>query len=575
MPIHNADIAAVFDEIADLLELDEANPFRIRAYRNASRTVQELGQDARELVDKGSDLDELPGIGKELAAKIVEIVQTGHCQALEKLRKQSAPGLTDLLKIPGLGPKRVRALYHDLDIHTVEQLMRAANDHRLRELPGFGEKTEKHILETLGTQLKQDQRLKLAVAAQYADTLVKYLQLTKDVKEVVVAGSFRRSKETVGDLDILVTAKSSGKVMDHFVDYDEIKQVISKGKTRSTVILRNQLQVDVRVVEPESFGAALHYFTGSKAHNIAIRRRAQQRGLKINEYGVFKGEKRIAGKTEESVFESVELPWIAPELREDRGEIQAAEQNRLPKLVEVKDILGDLHAHTRATDGKNTLEEMVDAARNMGWSYVAITEHSKRLTVAKGLDEKRLRQQMEQVDRLNENLHGITVLKGIEVDILDDGSLDLKDEVLAELDLVIGAVHSKFNLSRAKQTERILRAMDNRNFTLLAHPSGRLLQQREPYDVDMGRVIHHAAQRGCYLELNCHPERLDLLDTYCQMAKETGVLVSINTDSHNTHEYANIRFGVGQARRGWLEAKDVLNTRNLTQLRRLLKKARG
>jgi DNA polymerase (family 10) len=333
--------------------------------------------------------------------------------------------------------------------------------------------------------------------------------------------------------------------------------------------------VDVRVVDPASFGAALHYFTGSKAHNIAIRRRAQQRGLKINEYGVFKGEKRVAGDTEESVFKSVGLPWIAPELREDRGEIQAAEQHRLPKLIEVKDIRGDLHAHTRATDGKNTLEEMVDAAKDMGWSYVAITEHSKRLTVARGLDEKRLRQQMEQIDRLNEKIRGITVLKGIEVDILEDGALDLSDDVLKELDLVIGAVHSKFNLSRAKQTERILRAMDNRYFTLLAHPSGRLIQQREPYDADMGRIVHHAGQRGCYLELNCHPERLDLLDTYCQMAKETGVLVSINTDSHNTHEYANIRFGVGQARRGWLESKDVLNTRTLTQLRGLLKKTRG
>ena len=574
MPIHNADIAAVFEEIADLLELDDANTFRIRAYRNAARTIQELGEDAREMVEKGDDLDELPGIGKDLAAKVVEIVQTGHCQALEKLRKQSAPGLTELMKIPGLGPKRVRALYHELDIHTVEQLMRAAQDHRLRELSGFGEKTEKHILETLGTHLKQDQRLKLAVAAQYADTLVEYLQRNPDVNKIVIAGSFRRSKETVGDLDILVTAKSSGNVMDHFVNYDEIDQVASKGKTRSTVVLRNHLQVDLRVVEPDSFGAALHYFTGSKAHNIAIRRRAQQRGLKINEYGVFKGQKRVAGDTEESVFKSVDLPWIAPELREDRGEIQAAEKKRLPDLVEVKDIRGDLHAHTKATDGKNTLEEMVNAAKDMGWDYVAITEHSKHLTVARGLDEKRLRQQIEQIDRLNDKLHGITVLKGIEVDILDDGSLDLPDDVLKELDLVVGAVHSKFNLSRAKQTERILRAMDNRYFTLLAHPTGRLIQQREPYDVDMGRVIHHAAERGCYLELNCHPERLDLLDIYCQMAKETGVLVSINTDSHNTNEFGNIRFGVGQARRGWLEAKDVLNTRTFAQLKRLLKKTR-
>ena len=572
MPVHNADIAAIFEEIADLLEIDNANPFRIRAYRNAARAMLALGRDARELVEQGEDLTELPGIGKELAAKIAEIVHTGRCQALEKLRKQSAPGLPELLKIPGLGPKRVRALYHDLDIHTEEQLLRAAQDHRLRELPGFGPKTESHILDSLQTHAQHEQRQKLAVAAQYANSLVEFLQLAPKVKEIVVAGSYRRSKETVGDLDILVTAKAGGPVMEHLVEYDEIQQVISKGNTRATVILHSQLQVDVRVVEPESFGAALHYFTGSKAHNIAIRRRAQKRGLKINEYGVFKGNKRIAGDTEESVFKSVGLPWIPPELRENRGEIEAAEKKRLPTLVELKDIRGDLHAHSRATDGHNTLEEIAQAAKDKGWTYVAITEHSKRLTVAHGLDKKRLLQQMAQIDRLNEKLKGITVLKGIEVDILDDGRLDLPDDVLAELDLVIGAVHSKFHLSRAKQTDRILRAMDHPHFTMLAHPTGRLLQQREPYDVDMARIIHQAKQRGCYLELNCHPERLDLLDTYCQMAKDEGVLVSINSDAHSLADFDNLKYGIGQARRGWLEAKDVLNTRTLPQLRRLLKK---
>jgi DNA polymerase (family 10) len=572
MPVHNADIAAVFEEIADLLEVDNANPFRIRAYRNAAREMQALGRDARELVEQGEDLSELPGIGKELAAKITEIVHTGHCQALEKLRKQTAPGLPELLKIPGLGPKRVRALYHDLDIHSVEQLLRAAHDHRLRELPGFGPKTEAHILEVLHAHVEQEQRLKLAVAAQYANSLVDYLQRNKFVNKITVAGSYRRCKETVGDLDILVTAKTGGPVMEHLANYDEIAQVVSKGTTRATVILRNHLQVDVRVVAPESFGAALHYFTGSKAHNIAIRRRAQKRGLKINEYGVFKGEKRIAGDTEESVFKTVGLPWIPPELREDRGEIEAAEKKRLPKLVELNDIRGDLHAHTRATDGHNTLEEMAQGAKDRGYSYVAITEHSKLLTVAHGLDKKRLLQQIEQIDKLNDKLKNITVLKGIEVDILEDGALDLPDAVLAKLDLVIGAVHSKFHLSRAKQTERILKAMDHPHFTLLAHPTGRLIQQREPYDVDMGRIIHQASQRGCYLELNCHPERLDLLDTYCQMAKEAGVLVSINSDAHTIADFDNLKYGVGQARRGWLEAKDVLNTGTLTQLRRLLKK---
>jgi DNA polymerase (family 10) len=572
MPVHNADIAAIFEEIADLLEIENANVFRIRAYRNAARTVAELDHDARQLVELGEDLEKLPGIGKDLAAKIAEIVQTGHCNALDKLRKSTPSGLADLLKVPGLGPKKVSALYHELDIHTTEQLMRAAKDHRISTLSGFGVKTEKRILDTLKTYAKEEHRLKLAVAAQYAESLVDYLRQCKDVKEVVVAGSYRRYKETVGDLDILVTAKHGKPVMEHLVEYEDVDDIVSQGKTRATVILRNRLQVDVRVVKQQSFGAALHYFTGSKAHNIAIRRRARKRGLKINEYGVFKKDKRIAGKTEQEVYKSVGLPWIPPELRENRGEIEAAEKKKLPKLVELDDIRGDLHAHTKATDGHNTIEQLAEAVKQKGWDYFAITEHSKRLTVAHGLDKKRLLKQIEQIDKLNEKLKGVTVLTGIEVDILEDGNLDMPDDVLEKLDLVIGAVHSKFNLSRAKQTERVMRAMNHPHFTILAHPSGRLIDQREPYDIDMSRVINQAKQRGCYLELNCHPERLDLLDIYCQMAREAGVLISINSDAHTTADFDNMRYGVGQARRGWLEAKDVLNTRTLTQLRRLLKR---
>lgn len=572
MPIHNADIAAVFEEIADLLEIENENPFRIRAYRNAARTMLELGREARELVEKEEDLTQLSGIGKDLAAKIVELVQTGHCQALEKLRKKTPAGLPDLLHIPGLGPKRVATLYHELDIRTVEQLMRAAQDHHLRELAGFGAKTEARILESLKAHISQEHRLKLAVAAQYANTLVDYLKRCSAVKDVVIAGSFRRCKETVGDLDILVTAANATAVMEHLVDYDEIGEVVSKGTTRATLLLKNKLQVDVRVVKPQSFGAALHYFTGSKAHNIAIRRRAQKKGLKINEYGVFKGDKLIAGKNEKEVYKTIGLPWIPPELRENRGEIEAAEKGKLPKLVELQDVRGDLHAHTKATDGHNTIEQLAAAGKQHGWSYIAITEHSKRLTVAHGLDKKRLLKQIEQIDRINDKLDSITVLKGIEVDILEDGSLDLPDDVLGQLDLVIGAVHSKFNLSRSKQTDRIIRAMDQKHFTMLAHPTGRLLEKREPYDVDMARVIHQAQQRGCFLELNCHPERLDLLDTYCQMAKEQGVLVSINSDAHTIADFDNLKYGIGQARRGWLEAKDILNTKSLTLLRRLLKR---
>jgi len=572
MPVHNADIADIFNEIADLLEIESANPFRIRAYRNGARALQSLAQDVSDYLEEGLNLIDLPGIGKDLAAKIVEILDTGQCQALEKLRKATPVGLTDLLHIPGLGPKRVHALYHELDIHTPEQLLRAAKDGRVHNLPGFGNKTEQAIIADIEAHVKQKQRIKLVTAAQYAEPLVAYLQKVAGVDQVTVAGSYRRRKDTVGDLDILVSATHSDKVMDAFVHYDEVRDVQAKGTTRSTVLLRNGLQVDLRVVRKKSFGAALYYFTGSKAHNIAVRRRAQQRKLKINEYGVFKGDKQIAGATEESVFEAIGLPYIPPELRENTGEIEAAEKHHLPKLVELKDLRGDLHAHSKATDGHNSIKEMALAARESGFEYLAITEHSRHLTVAHGLDEKRLRQQIEEIDKLNDELQGITLLKGIEIDILEDGQLDLVDDILARLDLVVGAVHSKFHLSRAQQTERILRAMDHPHFSILAHPTGRLLETRDAYDVDMPRIIRHARQRGCYLELNAQPDRLDLLETYCHMAKDEGVLISVDSDAHSINDFRNLEYGIGQARRGWLEKEDVLNTRTLNQLRKLLNK---
>lgn len=572
MPVHNADIAAIFGEIADLLEIEGANAFRVRAYRNAARILQELGKDLRAMVRQGADLTELPGIGDDLAGKIREIVETERCAALEKLHKRLPPALTELLKIPGLGPKRVKTLYHELDIHTVEQLRRAVGDRRVRALPGFGEKTEIRIAEALAARSGGAGRFKLATAAQYAEPLANSLRAVPGVGRVVVAGSYRRARETVGDIDLLVIAEPGSPVMERFIAYDEVAEVLSQGPTRGSVVLRCKLQVDVRVVAPESYGAALHYFTGSKAHNIAIRRLAQERGLKLNEYGVFEGEKRIAGDTEDSVFRAVGLPFIPPELREDRGEIEAARAGRLPRLVEPGDLRGDLHAHTKATDGHNTLLEMAEAARQQGFEYLAITEHSRRLTVAHGLDPVRLAKQMDEIDRLNEKLQGIVLLKGIEVDILENGGLDLPDDLLGRLDLVMGAVHSRFDLSRAKQTERILKAMDHPHFTLLAHPSGRLIARREPYDVDLLRIIRKARERGCFLELNANPERLDLLDTHCQAARDEGVLVSINSDAHGVLDFGNLRFGVGQARRGWLEKKDVLNSRPLAELRPLLKR---
>lgn len=572
MPVHNADIAAVFEEIAGLLEIRGANPFRIRAYRNAARTVGELPQEARALLERGDDLTQLPGIGADLAGKIAEIVATGRCGLLERLRGEMPPAVAGLLAIPGLGPKRVKALYHDLEVQTAEQLRRAALDGRIRALPGFGEKTEQNILRAVEAHASQTRRYKLAVAAQYAESLHDFLSSVPGVSRVAVAGSFRRMRETVGDLDILVAATPQSPVMRRFATYDEVAQVLSEGPTRASVLLKCGMQVDLRAVPAQSYGAALHYFTGSKAHNIAIRRLARQMGLKINEYGVFRSGKRIAGETEKSVYRAVGLGYIPPELREDRGEIDLARTGGLPLLVELSDLRGDLHAHTKATDGRNTLCEMALAARAAGLEYLAITDHSRRLTVAHGLDPAQLARQCDEIDRLNEELRGITLLKGIEVDILEDGSLDLPDDALARLDLVVGAVHSRFDLGREKQTGRILRAMQHPRFTLLAHPTGRLIGQRAPYDVDMPRIIRAAKQRGCFLELDAQPNRLDLLDTHCRMAKEEGVLVSINSDAHGTLDFANLRYGIGQARRGWLEAKDVLNTRPLAELRRLLKR---
>ncbi len=572
MPVHNADITAIFTEIADLLEIQGANPFRIRAYRNAARILGDLPQEARVLVEKGDNLTRLPGIGADLAAKIGEIVTTEHCSLLERLRRELPPAVTELLKIPGLGPKRVKALYHDLDVQTVEQLQRAAQDGRIRALHGFGAKTEQNILQAVQAHASQSRRFKLATAAQYAETLRAFLQAIPGVLQVTVAGSFRRMRETVGDLDILVTAAADSQVMQRFTAYDEVSEVYSAGETRASILLKCGIQVDLRVVAQQSYGAALHYFTGSKSHNIAIRRIAQQLGLKVNEYGVFRGAQRIAGDSEESVYRAVGLPYIAPELREDRGEIEAARAGRLPKLIELSDLRGDLHAHSKASDGHDSLRDMALAAKALGLEYLAITEHSRRLTVAHGLDPLQLARQCDEIDRLNAELDGITLLKGIEVDILEDGSLDLPDGVLARLDLVVGAVHSRFDLSRAKQTERILRAIDHPHFTLLAHPSGRLIEKRAPYDVDMLRIIRHAKQRGCYLELNAHPERLDLIDSHCQSAREEGVLVSIDSDAHSTFDFANLKYGIGQARRGWLEKSDVLNTRPLAALRKLIKR---
>jgi DNA polymerase (family 10) len=573
MPIHNNDIVKNFNKVADLLEIKGANPFRVRAYRNAARTIGSLSKNMADMIAEDKALTDFSGIGKDLAEKIKEIVDTGKLSQLTALEKVLPPGLQDLLRIPGLGPKKVKALYETLDIGDLSSLKKAAQEQKIRKLEGFGAKTEASILEEIKRRSWGKARTQWVVAEEIARAYVDYLKKDDAIKDVTLAGSYRRGKETVGDLDILVTVKRGTDIMAHFVGYEDVDHVISRGETRSSVVLRTGMQVDLRVVPQVAYGSALHYFTGSKAHNITVRKLAQKKGMKINEYGVFKNDKRIAGKTEEGVFKKLGLPYIEPELREDRGEIQAAQRKRLPDLVELSDIRGDLHVHTKETDGRDTLEDMVSAAQEKGYAYLAISNHSQHVTIAKGLDAKRLAKQIEKIDRRSAKTGKLVILKAIEVNILTDGSLDLADDILKELDVVVGAVHSDFRLSRQKQTERILRAMDNPLFNILAHPSGRLINRREAYEVDLERLIEAAGQRGCFMELNAHPDRLDLNDVFCKTAKDLGVKIAVSTDAHSVDSLEHMRLGVLQARRGWLEPDDVLNTRSWNELKKLLQRS--
>jgi DNA polymerase (family 10) len=573
MPVHNSDVSAILNKLADLLEIDGANAFRVRAYREAARTIDGLPRNLTEMVAEDEDLGRLPGIGASMAEKVQEIVQTGRLKQLDKLEKKLPGQLSELLTLPGLGPKRVEALHRELGIEDRQGLAAAARDGKIRDLEGLGAKTERKILDELQKRRDGEKRLRLTEVEEVAEALVEYLRGVDGVKQAVIAGSYRRRKETVGDLDVLVTCRRGSPVMERFVDYDDVAEVVSQGKTRSTVRLRSDLQVDVRVVAEVSYGAALHYFTGSKAHNIAVRKIGVSKKLKINEYGVFRGDDRVAGRTEEEVYEQVGLPYIEPEMREDRGEIDAAKQDKLPSPITRDDIRGDLHCHTKASDGKYTLQEMAQAAKEQGYEYLAITEHSKRLTVARGLDEKRLRRQIREIDKLNEELDGVRLLKGIEVDILEDGSLDLDDEVLGELDLVVCSIHSKFGLPADKQTERVVRAMDNPHFSILAHPTGRMIGQRGPHELDIERAMEAALERGCFLELNAQPDRLDLNDTHCKLAKKMGLKLAISTDAHTTTSLDYVRYGIDQARRGWLEPDDVINTRSWRDLKKLLKRS--
>ena len=568
MPVQNAEIAAMFDQTADLLEFKGENQFRVRAYHRAARTIGGLPQSIKNLLSAKKDLTELPGIGKDLAGKIADIVKTGHFDLLDSLKKKLPGELGDMAALPGLGPKRVKLLYDKLKVRTLDDLRRAIKAGRLQKLRGFGQTMEKKLAGAL-EKPAIEKRFKLAVAEAEAEALVAFL---RDGGRVVVAGSYRRRRDTVGDLDILMTSTRGRAVGDKLIGYENVAEVLAHGPTRTTVVLRSGLQVDVRAVPEQSYGAALLYFTGSKAHNIALRGLANDRDWKLNEYGLFSGKRRIAGATEEEVYEKLGLAYIPPELREDRGEIALAKADKLPRLVTVSDIRGDLHAHSDWTDGTVSIEGMAAGAQACGYEYMALTDHSRRLTMAHGLDPARVARQIREIDKLNAKLKGFTVLKGIEVDILKDGSLDLPDSTIEKLDVVVASVHSFFDLPREAQTERVVRAMENRHVSILGHPTGRLIGVREPYDIDMDRVLSAARDLGCFVEINAEPDRLDLNDIHAHAAKSKGVKVAVSTDAHSVNAFQYMRFGIDQARRGWLTANDVINTRSLADLRKSLKR---
>lgn len=572
MPVHNTDIARIFVEVADLLEIEGANRFRVRAYRNGAQTMRQLSDNVADLVEEGADLTELEGIGEDLAEYIEEIVETGSLTLLDELEAETPPALADLMHIEGLGPKRVKKLHESLGITSREELQSAAEDGRIRELEGFGETMEQNILDHI--EQGEEERTMWSEVEPVARDVEAYVADIEPVDRVEVAGSYRRRKETVGDLDVLALGEEGEEIMDHFVGYEDVEEVLSQGTTKSSVVLKSGLQVDLRVIPSESYGAALMYFTGSKSHNIVLRDRAIERDLKLNEYGLFEGESddRVAGEREESVYEALDLSFIAPELREQRGEVEAASDGTLPDLIEPDDIRGNLHTHSTDSDGKASIEEMAQAAIERGYEYLAITDHSSHVGVVQGLEDDEVREQAERIRELNEELDDLSLLAGIEVDILKDGSLDLSDEVLAELNVCIASVHTSLNLSEDEQTERILRAMDNPHVHVVGHPTGRKIGSRGPYPVDVPRLLEGAAERGCVLELNAQPERLDLDDTYCKAAKEAGVLVEIGTDAHTQDSLEFMRYGVFQARRGWLEAGDVLNTRPWDEIEEILER---
>ena len=571
--MQNPDIARLFDEVADLLEIQGANPFRVRAYRTAARTILDLPDPLAEAVLEASDLTTIPGIGDDLASKIATIVRTGGLPLHRQLVKQLSPGVLDLLRIPGLGPKRVKLLRSKLKVKSTADLTRALDAGKVAKLPGFGAKMVEKVRAGLGRAARAERRLLLPEAEVHARAIVEWLQAGGGIEQIAVAGSYRRRRETVGDLDVLVTTAAPGPVIERFTRYEDVRQVQSAGETRATVTLRGGLQLDLRVVEPAAYGAALLYFTGSKAHNVELRQMALDHGYKLNEYGLFKGSRRVAGATEADVYAKLKLAWIPPELREARGEIALAARGALPRLVELEEVRGDVQMHSDASDGVATVRAMAEAARRLGYGYVAITDHSKRVSMS-GLDAKALRAHWKGIDRLNATLDGFRVLKSVEMDILESGTLDLPDDVLAEADYVVATIHYGLTQTERQLTDRLLGAIANPWVDAIGHPTGRIVNKRDPYPIDFDAVARAAAESGCFLELN-GSERMDLPDTLAAAARQAGCRFVVATDAHDPKHLPHMRYAVDLARRAGLSAEDVANTRELDEFLGLLRRRRN
>ncbi len=566
--MENPEIARILEEVADILEIQNANPFRIRAYRNATRTVETLTVPLRKWVLENRSLTDLPGIGKEMANHIREMVETGTLGFRDELLAEVPRSLIELMRLPGLGPKKAKKVHDELKISSVEELEAAAKEGRIANLPGFGAKSQEKILAGIEEYRQHGSRFLLTDAERFVEPLLSYLREIPEVERLEVAGSYRRRKETVGDIDLLAIASRPIPVMERFRGYPQVDKILMAGDTRSTIVLGSGLQVDLRVVPDECYGAALVYFTGSKEHNVKLRRRAVEKGLRISEYGVFRVQERnqeeegefIAGREEADVYATVGLAWIPPEMREDRGEIEAAAAGRLPHLIRIQDLRGDLHMHSTWSDGRNSIEEMVEACVTRGYEYMVISDHSKSLAMTGGLDAYRLRQQWAEIEEVRARHPEIRILRSMEVDILGDGSLDLEDEMLAGLDLVLVSLHSRFDLPSDQQTERVLRALEHPEVNVFCHPTARIINRRKGVEMDLDVILRRAAELGVAMELNSSPNRLDLRDSHLKLAKELGCKVVINTDSHRTRELDLMRYGVEQARRAGLEPEDVLNT---------------